>query len=216
VNRRKHTILLLGATGLVGREALALLLEAEDVLRVVVLSRRATGVHHPKLDEHVFELEQMEAHPGVFAVDQIICALGSTIKQAGSQERFRTVDHDYPIAAARLGKANGARHYLLVSALGANEHSRVFYNRVKGETERDLIALGYRSTTIVRPSLLLGDRKEVRPGERIGSHLGWLVPSRYKPIQARDVAKALVRLAAEDAPGVKVVESRELRLSYAR
>ncbi|HVG25765.1 MAG TPA: NAD(P)H-binding protein [Thermoanaerobaculia bacterium] len=211
-----RTVLLLGATGLVGREVLSLLLDDGDVGRVVVVARRPTGAAQPKLDEHVFDLGEMEQHAGVFAVDQIVCALGTTIKQAGSRERFRVVDHDYPLIAARLGKANGARHYLLVSALGASAESRVFYNRVKGEVERDIIALGYRSTTIARPSLLLGDRGELRMGEKIAEKFAWLAPPKYKPIAARDVAKALVRLASDDAPGVKVVESRELRLSYAR
>jgi uncharacterized protein YbjT (DUF2867 family) len=205
------TALLLGATGLVGRELLSLLLDDDGVRRVVVITRRPTGVRHAKLDEQVFDLDRMDAHADVFQVDRIFCALGTTIKQAGSQERFRVVDHDYPLAAARLGKAHGASHYLLVSALGANADSRIFYNRVKGEVERDVIALGYRSTTIARPSLLLGDRGEVRLGERIGAKLAWLTPSKYKPIEAKDVAMAMVRLAREEAPGAKVVESAELR-----
>jgi len=211
-----RNVLLLGATGLVGREVLTLLLNDAGAGRVVVIARRPTGARHAKLEEHVFDLGEMAAHADVFAVDQIVCALGTTIKVAGSQERFRTVDHDYPLEAARIGKTKGATHYLLVSSMGANAHSRVFYSRVKGETERDLIALGYRSTTIVRPSLLLGDRAEHRAGERIAAHFAWLMPPKYKPIEARDVAKALVRLAGEQPAGVKVVESRELRVSYAR
>lgn len=210
------SVLLLGATGLVGRELLSLLLDDRDVSRVAVIARRPTGVTHPKLEEHVIDLDRMDAHADAFQVGQIFCALGTTIKQAGTKERFRVVDHDYALTAAKLGKAKGARHYLLVSALGANADSRVFYNRVKGEVERDVIAAGYRGTTIARPSLLLGNRTEVRLGERIASKFGWLMPAKYKPIAAHDVAKALVRLAKEDAPGVRVVESRELRLSYAR
>ena len=211
-----RSVLLLGATGLVGREVLSLLLEDGDVSRVVVIARRATGVKHARLEEHLFDLGEMAKHANLFAVDQIVCALGTTIKQAGSQERFRVVDHDYPLTAARLGKENGAKHYLLVSAMGANARSRIFYNRVKGEVEQELTALQFRSTTIARPSLLLGDRAEHRAGERIAAHFAWLMPPKYKPIEARDVARALVRLAKEDAEGVRVVESRELRLTYAR
>ena len=214
--QRVAIVALLGATGLVGRELLPLLLDDDDVQRVVVIARRPTGVTHGKLDERVFDLDSMEQHQDAFAVDRIFCALGTTIKVAGSQERFRVVDHDYPVNAARIGKAQGATHYLLVSAMGANASSRIFYNRVKGETERDVIACGYRSTTIARPSLLLGDRTEHRTGERIAAHFAWLMPPKYKPIEARDVARAMVRLAKEDAPRVKVVESRELRLSSAR
>ena len=211
-----RNVLLLGATGLVGRELLSLLFEDGGVRRVVVIARRPTGAIHAKLDEHVIDLDAMDAHAELFAVDWIFCALGTTIKQAGTKERFRIVDHDYAVTAARLGKAGGATHYLLVSALGANAGSRVFYNRVKGEVERDVIAAGYRSTTIARPSLLLGHREQARRGETIASKFAWLTPSKYKPIAAHDVAKALVRLAHEDAPGVNVVESRELRLFSAR
>ena len=153
----------------------------------------------------------MEKRAGLFAVDQIFCALGTTIKKAGTEERFRVVDHDYPLTAARLGRAQGATHYLLVSSLGANPQSRVFYSRVKGEVERDLLSVGFPSTTIARPSLLLGERSEFRLGESLFSHLGWLIPPKYKPIHVREVARAVTRLAREDAPGVRIVESKELR-----
>lgn len=203
----QRRVLLLGATGLVGRDLLAQLLAADDIAQVVVIVRRTTGVTHPKLDEHVLDLDAMEKRSGLFAVDQIFCALGTTIKVAGSQERFRVVDHDYPLTAARLGRENGARHFLIVTALGASPRSRIFYNRVKGEVERDILALGYPSTTIARPAMLLGERTEVRLGERIAARFSWIVPS----IQASDVARALVVLAREDAPGARIVKSRELR-----
>jgi uncharacterized protein YbjT (DUF2867 family) len=207
-----RSVLLLGATGLVGRETLSLLLADATVSRVVVIARRTTGVRHAKLEEHLLDLATMEQHAELFAVDQIVCALGTTIKQAGSQERFREVDHGYPLTAARLGLAHGARHYLIVTALGANASSRIFYNRVKGEVESGLRTLGYRSLTILRPSLLLGNREEHRLGETIASRLSFLMPPKMKPIRAQDVARALVDFAREDAPGVRVAESRELRL----
>jgi uncharacterized protein YbjT (DUF2867 family) len=206
-----RTHLILGATGLVGRELLQLLLADDETSRVVVLARRPTGVRHAKLDERVIDLAEMDRHTDAFAVDDIFCTLGTTIKVAGSQERFRFVDHDLPLQAAKLGLANGAKHYLIVTALGANGRSRVFYNRVKGEVEDDLRALGYPRLTIARPSLLLGDRDEFRLGERIFERLGWLMPPAYKPIHARDVARALVVLSRDETPGVRVVESRELR-----
>lgn len=206
-----RTHLVLGATGLVGRELLQQLLADRDTKRVVVIARKSTGVRHEKLDERVIDLAEMEKHADAFAVDDIFCALGTTIKVAGSQERFRFVDHDLPLQAARLGLAHGARHYLIVSSVGANAHSRVFYSRVKGEVEDGLRALGYPRLTIARPSLLEGDRDEFRLGERLFSYLGWLMPSTYKPIEARDVARALVALSRDEAMGVRVVESRELR-----
>jgi len=201
--------LLLGATGLVGRELLAQLLDAGD--RVVVITRRPTGVHHANLEEHVFDLAAMEQHAHAFAVDRIFCALGTTIKQAGSEERFRFVDHDLPILAARLGLANGVRHFLLVSSLGADRGSRVFYNRVKGEVEHDLLRLGYPRVTIARPSFLLGHRDESRLGEQIVARLRWLMPRSVRPIDARLVARALVEASRDDAPGVRILLSREMR-----
>jgi uncharacterized protein YbjT (DUF2867 family) len=206
-----RTHLILGATGLVGRELLQLLLADNDTARVVAIVRRPTGVQHAKLDEHVFDLAEMDRHADLFAVDDIFCALGTTIKVAGSQDRFRVIDHDLPLLAAKLGRAHGARHYLLVSSLGADPHSRVFYSRVKGELEEDLRALAYPQLTIARPSLLVGDRDEFRLGERLFAHLGWLMPPRYKPIAARDVARALVVLSRDQTPGTRIVESRELR-----
>ena len=214
-----RSILVLGATGLVGGEALTLLLGDPAFDRVVVLSRRPLdwpgGARPGTLEEVVVPLDRMQERREAFAVDQVLCALGTTIRVAGSQEAFRRVDHDYPLEAARLALAGGATHYLVVSAMGANAASRIFYNRVKGEVERDLRALPFRSLTIAQPSLLLGARAEFRLGEEVAKRLGWMIPGRYRPIEARDVAAALVRAAREDRPGVQVLESPELR-AFAR
>lgn len=205
-------VLILGATGLVGRELLDLLLRDDTVDRVSVITRRPTGKSHHRLDEHVFDLTEMEKHRSLFAVDQLFSALGSTIRQAGSQEEFRRIDYELPLTAARLAREHGAEHFLLVSALGANDKSRVFYNRVKGEIERDIIALDYPAVTIARPSLLLGDRTERRRGEDLAKPLGWLMPRRFKPIQASTVARALIEAAARpNARGTRILESREMR-----
>jgi uncharacterized protein YbjT (DUF2867 family) len=163
------------------------------------------------LREEVFPLTEMEQHAGTFAVDAVFCALGTTIKTAGSQEAFRLVDHELPIRAARLALAHGARQYLLVTALGANAKSRVFYNRVKGEVERDLSTLGYPSVTIARPSLLLGPREEHRPGEQWAKRLAFLMAGKYKAIEAGKVARALVHAAHAARPGVTILESREMQ-----
>lgn len=120
------------------------------------------------------------------------------------------VDHDYPLEAARLGLQHHARHFLLVSALGANPSSRVFYNRVKGQTERDLGALGYPALTIVRPSLLLGDREEFRLGEQVARRLAWLSPARWAPVHARDVAAAMIESGSSEQSGTRVIENAEI------
>ena len=181
--------------------------------RVVVLTRRALPVEQTAghVEPHVVEFDNLSAQASHFRVDQIMCAMGTTIRQAGSQARFRVVDYEYPLAAARLGLEQGATHYLLVSSIGSNPRSRAFYPRVKGELESALLALPYRSVTIARPSLLLGPRAEFRLGEHIAKRLAFLTPGNYKPVHAHAVAAALVRAAKEDLPGRRIIESREIR-----
>jgi uncharacterized protein YbjT (DUF2867 family) len=214
----RRSALLLGATGLVGGHCLELLLAARAYARVVVLARRRLEREQPGLEQHVVNFDRLADHADLFRVDDVFCCLGTTIRKAGSREAFRRVDLLYPREAARLAAAAGARHFLLVSAVAADPASRVFYNRVKGEVEQAVRSLPFEAVTLARPSLLLGERAELRPGERIA---GWvskpLAPlmrgplARYRPIHARTVAAALVRAALERRPGVRVVESEELR-----
>jgi uncharacterized protein YbjT (DUF2867 family) len=205
------SIALLGATGLVGRHCLELLADDRAFERIVVVARRRFGeATAPRVEGHLIDFDQLEAHADIFAVDQVICALGTTIKTAGSKERFRAVDYDIPITAARMALRKGARHFLLVSSIGAAASSRVFYLRVKGELEDALRTLGFRSITIVRPSVLLGDRGAFRFGEEVAKRLGHLVPGRWRPVHARDVAQALVRAAKDDVAGMHILESDEI------
>ena len=183
--------------------------------RVVVVARRKFGeAMAPRIEAQIIDFDRLSERPELFRVDQVICALGTTIKAAGSKEEFHRVDFGIPFTAAKLAAAQGARHFLLVSAIGANIDSRFFYNRVKGELEDALRSLGFRSLTILRPSLLLGERAEFRLGEWLAKRFAWLVPGRYRPVQARDVALALVRAAKEDAPGMRIIESDEIRTGY--
>jgi uncharacterized protein YbjT (DUF2867 family) len=206
-----QSVLILGATGLVGSECVRQFAKSPRFARVLALARRPlAGTKSARVESHVIDFERLDDAAEHFRVSHIVCALGTTIKQAGSQERFRRVDHDYPLAAARLGLREGARHFLLVSALGASARSRVFYSRVKGELEDGIRALPYRCVTIVRPSLLLGDRAELRLGEQIGRLFAGIVPRRYKPVQASAVAATLVRAAVEEQAGVRIIESREI------
>ncbi len=208
----KRTVLLCGATGLVGRECLRQLLADPGVSRVRALVRRPMPELDPRLSVQVVDFERLAEHAAALdGVDQIVCALGTTIKQAGSREAFRRVDHDYPLELARRGAERGARHYLLVSSIGASATSRSFYLRVKGELEQALLALPYRSVSIVRPSLLVGERSERRRGEELAARFGFLLPARYKPVAGAEVAAGLVKLAREDLAGHRIVESAELR-----
>jgi uncharacterized protein YbjT (DUF2867 family) len=184
--------------------------------RIVVVTRRplSPDVRSPKLATHVVDFDHLNEYDELFNVDAIICALGTTIRQAGSRTRFRTVDFDYPLAFARLGRRHGCKHFLVVTALGANTRSRYFYNRVKGELEDSLRGLDYPRLTIVRPSLLLGPRAELRLGEEVAKRvtrwLGPLVPRAFKPVEARAVAQTLVRAARDHGSGEQVIESGEI------
>jgi len=201
---RTKQALLAGATGLVGGQLLARLLAHPAYSRVEVLVRRELPVRNSKLVQRVVDFEHLEAVSGISA-DDVFCCLGTTIRKAGSQQAFRRVDHDYALALAGLARAAGAQQFLMVSALGADARSSVFYSRVKGETERDIAATGLAKVVFMRPSLLLGERQEVRTGERVGSVVGWLIAPlligplrKYRPIDADHVAAAMAYAANHD------------------
>jgi uncharacterized protein YbjT (DUF2867 family) len=210
--RAVSSVALLGATGLVGRHTLDLLTRDPYFRRVVVLTRRKFAeATAPRVEAHIVDFDRLEDRPDLFGVDQVICAFGTTIKDVGgSKERFRQVDFGIPLTAARLAAQKGAHHFLLVSALGANAGSRIFYSRVKGELEDALRSLPFHALTIVRPSVLLGERPRRRFGEEVMKRVGFLLPPTYRPVQARDVAAVLVRAARRDRPGMNIIESDEI------
>jgi uncharacterized protein YbjT (DUF2867 family) len=214
------TAVLAGATGLVGRALLARLLRAERRQRVVVLARKplpATVARDPRLTVLVGDMVPLAAEAG--AIDDAYIALGTTIKVAGSQAAFRAVDLDLVVAIARAAREAGARRLAVVSALGADRRSRVFYNRVKGEMEETVAGLGYESVVLARPSLLLGDRESLgqptRAGEvwaaRLLAPLLPLVPAGVRPIEAPVVAAAMVAALDDAAPGTRVLSSADLQ-----
>ena len=202
-------ILLAGASGLTGEHLLDRLLSEPTVTRVLAPSRRALA-EHPHLDNPQGEL--LDLLPQLNGpIDTAFCCLGTTLKQAGSQEAFRAVDHDLVLAFARRARELGARHLLVISALGADAGSAVFYNRVKGEMEQALRAMDWPQLTLVRPSLLLGARQEFRLGERLAAPLMRWLPGKYRGIEATVLARALWRLALEEDDGIRVIESGQLR-----
>ncbi|MFN5168147.1 MAG: oxidoreductase [Cyclobacteriaceae bacterium] len=206
--------LVAGATGLVGRQVVELLLGDSRYRQVVVIARKPMALQHSRLitvmvnDFDDFAQQSWQA-------DDVFCCLGTTMRQAGSREAFRKVDFDYVVALAHEAKRRGATHFLLVSALGANAKSSIFYNQVKGEVEAEVSKIGFQRMVIVRPSLLLGNRKEARFGEDVGKvvarYLGWLMPAQYRAIDSNKVARALVYYANEPQPGVFIHESHELQ-----
>ena len=208
-----RTALLAGATGLVGSHVLQFLLDDPEWSGVVTAGRRTTPQRHDKLEQRVLDLGAIEALGDLPHADDVFCCLGTTIKQAGSQQAFRRVDHDFVVGLARAGIRVGATQFLLVSAIGADPESRIFYSRVKGETETDVRKLPYRAVQIFRPSMLLGERPEFRLGERLAIMASPLLQlalvsrlRRYRPIQASDVARAVVRVAREAPRGPNVFE----------
>lgn len=200
-----------GATGLIGKQLVGQLAAdgAWREVRALVRGALPTELAKPNVAAVQIDYAKLAPPPEWALADHVFCALGSTIRQAGSQEAFRKVDFEYPVALAQAAKARGARHFLLVSALGAAAGSSVFYSRVKGEVEAAIIALGFRSVTIARPSLLLG-RTPPRRTERLGEVIGFLVPRPWRPVQAASVAKNLIAAAKRDAPGVRILENRDL------
>jgi uncharacterized protein YbjT (DUF2867 family) len=216
----EHTLttMVAGSTGLVGSELLEMLLGDPAVRRVHSLVRRSTGREHTALVEHVIDFDQLPDVALPSPVDDVYCCLGTTMRTAGSRDAFRRVDRDYVVALGRLAVAVGARSLTVVSSVGADASARSFYLRTKGETERDLEALGLPCLVILQPSLLLGDRQELRVGERIGEvALGIAGPlmfgslARYRPIHARTVARAMVRASRQSEPGMRIVESPEIQ-----
>jgi uncharacterized protein YbjT (DUF2867 family) len=211
-----RVVLVAGATGLVGRELVRLLVQSTDFSRVHSLVRRSiASIENTKVTEHVVDFEALPALP---SCDDALIALGTTRKAAGSQAAFRRVDYDYVLAVAEAARAAGALRLGLVSAIGADVSSRVFYNRVKGEVEAAVSRLGYESVIIARPSLLVGDREGLGQPARRGEHwaerwlgpVAGLIPSSFRPVSAVDVAASLLRRLRTPPPGVSIVLSRDM------
>lgn len=208
--------LVVGATGLIGRHLVDQLLQVATYSEVRVLVRNPSGKKHAKLREIQFDFDQPKAE--LVQGDDVFCCLGTTMKKAGSKEAFFTVDYEYPMLIARLSQQNGAQRLLVVTAMGADPESMFFYNRVKGEIEEDLQVTGFDCLHFIRPSLLLGDRKESRLGEKIGAVVMRILDpvmvgplKKYKAIEAAKVARAMVAIAQRPEKGVFVHSSDELQ-----
>ena len=194
--------LLLGATGLVGRDCLENLLASDDYERVCVLTRRPLSVEHPKLEVHEVDFDDIEACQSQFQVDDVFCCLGSTMKKAGSRQAFRHVDHDLVVLAGNMARRAGVQRFLVVSAVNAKARSPFFYARVKGQMERALIRLELPLLAILQPSLLRGAREDKRLAEDWGNIVNRIVEpltrwtdAHWLPVDSRKVADAMVGMA---------------------
>ncbi|MBF9222796.1 NAD-dependent epimerase/dehydratase family protein [Hymenobacter ruricola] len=213
----QKTALLAGATGLIGSQLLPLLLQSERYAKVIVVGRRAVPTIHPKLVQVTTELDKLEAVRLKLIADDVFCCLGTTMRQAGSKEAFYKVDFLYVVKLAAVATANFASQLLVVSSLGADAESRLYYSRVKGEMEAAVRQTPFRAIHIFRPSLLLGARAQPRLGERLGGAvLGLLRPLlrgpllKFRPVTGAAVAAAMLRAAEDDGGGVRVHQSAEL------
>ena len=206
------TAIILGATGLIGKKVTEHLLKNDTYSTVIILVRKPLNINHPKLKQHIFNYDAIDNT--LLKGDDLFCCLGTTIKTAGSKEAFRKVDLDYVVNVAKASKGNGINHFAVISAMGANKNSIVFYNQIKGEMEESIKAIGFNSTYIIRPSLLLGDRKEFRFGELIGKFfmitLSFLIPKKYRAIYDVQVAIAMIHFMSQTEHGFFVKENDEL------
>jgi uncharacterized protein YbjT (DUF2867 family) len=199
-----------GATGLVGGHIVRLLASDPAYDRIRVIARRRLADPPQGVETLIVDFDRLEAHQEELVGHHVFCALGTTRKAAGSRQRFRQVDLQYPRQLASITRRNGARHFSLISAIGADPRSFFFYNRVKGEAEEAVRDAGFPSGAILRPSVLGGRRAESRPAERVAQAVMRLAPARWRTIPAASVARAALRLAAHEAPGWRIVESDEI------
>ncbi|WP_028602225.1 NAD-dependent dehydratase [Ottowia thiooxydans] len=204
-------LLLVGATGLVGSHALRLALDDSRITQVTSPVRRALPLAHHKLRAPIVDYEALPTDADWWQVDAVICALGTTMKVAGSEAAFHRVDHDYPLAVARLAHHHGTPTYVLNSATGADANSRFFYNKVKGELERDLAEVGFSSLAYARAGLIGGARTESRPMERVAisvlGALGPVLPRRLRVCPPQNIARVMIESAIQARPGVHIIPS---------
>lgn len=212
------TALIAGATGLVGSYCLDLLLNDNYYERVIVITRRSTGKTHRKMKEVLVDFNHLENYSNELVADHIFCCLGTTIKTAGSKEKFVSVDKNYPVSLAKVCRATGATEFLVISAMGADRHSWIFYNKVKGAMQEEILKIGYPSVHIVQPSLIMGERSEKRNGEKMAQvffeNMGFLFRGpfkKYAGIEAKTIAAAMVYYAKEGTKGTHIHTSDQLQ-----
>ncbi len=210
------TVTLIGATGLIGGHLLNFLEKDDQVAEIRVLTRRPIEIHHPKVKVIVIDFTNLTAfRSGIAGSDAVFVAVGTTQKKVkGDQAAYRKVDYDIPVKASQICSETGVKQFLLVSSVGASSQSNNFYLKLKGEVEDEISRQSIPSISIFRPSMLLGKRNESRPMETIAQvvskPLSLLFPSKYKPIPAEDVARAMVAAGRKNNPGINIYHYREM------
>ena len=209
--------IVIGATGLIGNYCLEELLQQESYAEIISFTRKPLNISHPKHKNQVIDFDKLENYKSQIIATDVYCCLGTTIGTAGSQEAFKKVDYEYPVKFAQVAKENGTEQYIVISSLGANKNASTFYLKTKGEMEEALKKINFPSLLILRPSILLGPRKEFRFGELIGKFimqaLGILFIGslkKYKGIHAKKVAHAMIKYAQHSSKRMRILESTEI------
>jgi uncharacterized protein YbjT (DUF2867 family) len=209
-------VTLLGSTGLIGNHILEILKKDQGIESITTILRRQVNFNHPKVNAIVIDFNDKSAFQNAIESDStIFCAIGTTNNKVnGDKEKYRSIDYDIPVNAAEFGLKKNCKTFVLVSSIGADSKSSNFYTKLKGEVEEKISELGYEHLHIFRPSLLLGNRKENRFGERIAkffmSTFSFLLPLKYRPIQAKDVAKAMVKAAHLNTAGKHIYDYKSI------
>jgi uncharacterized protein YbjT (DUF2867 family) len=218
-----RTAVLFGSTGLVGRHCLRHLIDSNEYEAVISVGRSNMAEVHDRHRHVTIDFERLEDYDDELSATDVYCCLGTTIRKAGSREAFRKVDREYPRRIAEQAARTGARQFLIVTARGANASSPIFYNRVKGEVERDIGQVDLFGKYVFRPTLLLGDRTERRRGEKLAEKTFEIVKplmrgpmKEWRPIHADAVAESMVIAAREEAGGFKAFETADMRAMVAR
>lgn len=203
---------------MVGQQV-ATLLAGDADFSVSLLNRRpleliSDDLESNNIEQYIVDFDSLEASKDLFKGDVLVCTLGTTIKKAGSESAFRRVDYDYVVNLAQLAAENDVKHFIVISAVGTDKNSKVFYSKTKGEMEEAVKSLGFDSVSILRPSLLVGERSEFRFGEHLGIWLtkpiAWLIPKLYRPIPATQVAAKIVSLCGDSNPGHHIIQGHKL------
>jgi uncharacterized protein YbjT (DUF2867 family) len=209
------TVLHFGATGLIGESFLKIADQKKQLPKIIVLARRSLpSVSNSNIiEQHIINFNLPDDLSSIPPADIIVCTIGTTIRKAGSQEAFRKVDYDIPLEIARSMFLKGTRYFVLVSSVGADTTSKMFYTKVKGEVERDISKIPFAGIHILRPSLLLGKREEQRFGEKLGQSLAGIysvfLPDRFKPISAEAVASKIHSICLNPGDGIHVYEGKD-------
>jgi uncharacterized protein YbjT (DUF2867 family) len=211
------TAIIAGASGLIGNDLIKLLIENTNYEKIIAIGRKPLSINSTKLIQIQVDFENLALHQNELFGEDVFCCLGTTIRKAGSESNFKKVDFDYCMNLANVAKQNGAKRFYLVSALGANSSSTIFYNHVKGKLENALIELNFESLYIFRPSLLLGKRTEFRIGEKIMQLIFKPISKimigglrKYAAIESKTVAKSMDYFATKSATGIHIISNEDM------